>query len=71
MGIAENVKALRVHHNLMQTELAKRVDTTQTMIAHIERGVKIPSVALLSSIAEELNCTIDYLVYGENNLPNH
>ena len=61
MNIAENLVKLREEKGFAQNSLAERVGVSRTMITHIERGVKIPSLALAYEIAKALNCTIDDL----------
>lgn len=64
MKIAENLKKLREAAGLSQAELAKRVGTNQSMIAHIENGFKIPSLALTVELAFVLGVSLDVLVKG-------
>lgn len=51
--IAEAVRNARIRAGLTQVELAKKADTTQTVISRIESGSdsRIPSLALLARIA--------------------
>lgn len=65
MKIAENLKKFREEKELTQAELAKAVGTSQGMITHIERGIKIPSLALALSIADTLGITVDILCRGD------
>jgi Zn-dependent peptidase ImmA (M78 family)/DNA-binding XRE family transcriptional regulator len=46
---------------LTQSVLARRVNVSQAMIAHIENGLKQPSVELAEAIARETKATIDFL----------
>ena len=64
MKIAENLKKFRKQQGLSQKELAQVVGVNQTMIAHIENGVKIPSLAVSLELAEALNTTVDKLCKG-------
>lgn len=64
MKIAENLKKFRKQQGLSQKELAQVVGVNQTMIAHIENGVKIPSLAVSLELAEALNTTVDELCKG-------
>ena len=61
MSIGENIKRLRTNLNLKQTELAKEVGVTPSMITQIERGSKVPSMPLGKAIANALNCDINEL----------
>lgn len=64
--LGHNIKNRREFIGLEQTELAERVKTTQAMISYIENGSKIPSVALLTAIADVLGSSVDELL-GRNN----
>ena len=64
MKIAENLKKFRKQQGLSQKELAQVVGVNQTMIAHIENGVKIPSLAVSLELAAALNTTDDELCKG-------
>ena len=64
MKIAENLKKFRKQQGLSQKELAQVVGVNQTMIAHIENGVKIHSLAVSLELAAALNTTVDELCKG-------
>ena len=65
MNVGKNLKNLRTLKGVSQTELAEKAGCGQGMIGHIERGVKIPSLALAYEIAKALECTIDDLCREE------
>ncbi|MGH3562480.1 MAG: helix-turn-helix domain-containing protein [Mycobacterium sp.] len=62
MRVAEMFYDSRTACGLTQTELAKRMRTTQPAIAEIEGGGRIPSLDMLERLAEatgqELNITL-------------
>lgn len=62
MNIAENIKKKREEYDLEQQELARRIGVSKAMICGIEKGVKMPSVAVLVSIADTLHCSVDELL---------
>lgn len=64
MNIAENVKKYRLKQGLSQEELAHTVGVNQSMIAHIENGLKVPSLAVSLGLAQALNTTVDELCKG-------
>lgn len=66
MKIAENLKRFREAAGLSQMELANRVSANQSMIAHIENGFKIPSLALTVELADVLSVSFDSLVGRKN-----
>ncbi len=55
--ISENVKLFRTKSGFSQQELAKRIGVSQQMIFAIEKGFKVPSVAVLIAISDELHTT--------------
>ncbi len=56
------VEAARKEKGLTQEELAERVGVTQSMITHIEKGKKKPSLDKAIAIARELDTTVDRLI---------
>jgi len=54
-------KKLRENAGLTTYQLAEAVGVSQSMIAHMERGVKKPSMEVLARIADELGVTMDAL----------
>jgi Predicted transcriptional regulator with C-terminal CBS domains len=49
--LAELVYALRTHAGLTQTELARRMGTTQSSIARMESGGSLPTVDMLARLS--------------------
>lgn len=62
MNIAESIKKKRKEYDIEQQELAKRVGISKVMMCGIEKGTKIPSLALTISLADSLHCSIDELI---------
>lgn len=62
MSVAENIRNIRIECNMTQCELAERVGVTQSMVAQIERGTKMPTVALAKEIAEAFGKEIGDIV---------
>ena len=62
MTIGENIKNKRLEYDIEQQELAHRIGVNKATICNIEKGVKIPSVALLVSIADTFHCSVDELL---------
>ena len=62
--IGKRISKFRKQNNMSQKELAQVVGVNQTMIAHIENGVKIPSLAVSLELAAALNTTVDELCKG-------
>ncbi len=62
MSVGENVRRLRRNKDITQEKLASLVGVSQTMIAQIERGTKIPTLLLGKDIASVLDCSLDDLI---------
>jgi len=46
------LKLLRTYHQLSQTELATKLEVSNSYLCEIEKGVKSPSIDLLTKYAE-------------------
>jgi len=59
--IALAIRSARIRAGLTQVELAKKIDTTQSVIARLESGEdqRTPSLALLSRIAAACHGTLE------------
>lgn len=64
MNFGTNVKRFRNNANLTQSELAAAASVTPSMINQIEKGIKIPSVAVGYEIAKALEVSLDELCKG-------
>ena len=58
----ENLKALRIEHNLGQIELAKYLGVSKAIISLWENGLREPNMSSLIVVAKFFNVSIDYLV---------
>ena len=56
--------------NLSQSELAKRVDVSRTIIGNYERNENTPSIDILLKITKVFNVSIDFLI-GEGQVSNY
>jgi len=56
--IAKNIIQARIENKITQKELAKRMNTTQSVISRLEQGRTSPSIALLKKVAAALNTTL-------------
>ena len=65
MTFAEKLKAARLEKGVSQTEVANAVGVKQSFIAHLEKGRKTPSTAVLVDLAKYYEVSLDYLL-GEN-----
>lgn len=56
--IAKAIIRARIDNKITQKELAKRMNTTQSVISRLEQGERSPSIALLKRVAAALNTTL-------------
>ena len=70
LDIGSKIIALRKKSNLSQSELAKKVDVSRTIIGNYERNENTPSVDILLKIAKVFNVSVDFLI-GEGQLSSY
>lgn len=58
----ERLQQLRKEKNLLQSDLAKVLNTTQRRISYMENGVVEPDLATLISLANYFEVSADYLL---------
>lgn len=58
---SDTIKNLRLSRRLSQTELAKQLGVTRSMISAYESGIRSPSHETLVRIAHEFDVSMDYL----------
>ncbi len=66
-GISENLKKVRNKKGISQDELSKMIDIHSVQLSRYERGQSVPSIDIVTKIADALEVTIDELVYGNEN----
>ena len=59
------LKELREQADLTTTQLAEDVGVSQSMISHMERGFKAPSLEVVVRIASRLGVTVDELIHSD------
>jgi len=62
MSVAARIKKRRNELDITQTELAKSAGLTPAAISQFESGARKPSFDTLSSLADALKVTTDYLL---------
>lgn len=70
MNIGNRITKLRKEKHLTQEELAQKLFVTNKTISSYELSRTEPSLDLLTKISEVLECSISYLIYGENQTNN-
>ena len=63
-GLGPRLRLVRGTRQLSVRELARRVGCSASLISQIERGISVPSVGVLYSLATELGSSLDYLLFG-------
>jgi len=66
--LAELVYSLRTRTGLTQTELARRMGTTQSSIARIESGGGLPTLDVLSRLAHAIGSTLRLAAPGVSDI---
>src|SRR5439155_12713598 len=69
-GLGPRLRQVRASRQLSVRELARRVGCSASLISQIERGVSVPSVGVLYSLATELGSSLDYLLFGSGAGPD-
>lgn len=72
-GFGTRLKTIRQERGYTQKQLAGFLGVTEQAVSKYERGGSYPDIAVLSGIAEVLDCSLDYLLQhepGKRNLPN-
>jgi transcriptional regulator with XRE-family HTH domain len=65
-GLGPRLRLAREAWRLSVRELARRIGCSASLISQIERGVSVPSVGVLYSLATELDSSLDYLLFGSD-----
>ena len=63
-GLGPRLRLAREERQLSVRELARRIGCSASLISQIERGVSVPSVGVLYSLATELDSSLDLLLFG-------
>jgi transcriptional regulator with XRE-family HTH domain len=67
--IGERLQACRQDYGWTQRQLAGRLHLTQSHLAQLEGGHRLPNLWTLSVLARALGTTLDYLVTGATDVP--
>lgn len=58
----EKLKKLMQEKNISQAKLSEMVGVSQAFISYMLNGYKVPSLAVIKTIAEILNVSVDELI---------
>lgn len=64
------IKQCRKMQNITQEVLAEKIDISAHYMYEVERGIKSVSVPILADLAETMNTSTDYLIFGEQGTYN-
>lgn len=70
LDIGSKIMTLRKKFSLSQSELAKKVEVSRTIIGNYERNENTPSIDILLKIANTFDVSVDYLI-GEGSLSTY
>ena len=59
----EALKLIRIFHNLKQTELAQKLDISQSHLSEVEAGTKQPTIELLEKYADVFKMPLSSILY--------
>lgn len=69
--VGHNMRKMRGERDFTQAALAEMVELSEGHIIQIEGGFKFPSVFALARIAEALDVSTEYLLFGESRNTTH
>lgn len=64
IAVGERIRSRRIQIGLSQDELAERIDRAAKYCSDIERGICGMSVETMLSIADSLDISLDFLMFG-------
>ena len=62
LNIGEKITALRKQAKLSQTELAKKIEASRTIIGNYERNENTPSTEMIIKLAAVFDVSVDFLL---------
>ncbi len=66
--VGNNIKLMRVQHNMSQIELAGLLGISQTHMSNIERGRGQVTLSQVNKISQIFECSLDEVVKGEESV---
>ena len=61
MNVGKNIKQLRLHKKMTQSQLAERLGVSSQAVSKWEKDINAPDIALLPEIAKIFGVSIDEL----------
>lgn len=63
-NIGQNIKTLRVHHKLSQSDIARILGTSDKAVSTWENGRRGPKLKTIETLAKQFDVPIDVMVNG-------
>jgi transcriptional regulator with XRE-family HTH domain len=70
LNIGDKIIQLRKQHDLSQSDLAKKIGASRTIVGNYERNSNTPSIEMIIKIAKVFNVSVDYMI-GEGQLSSY
>ena len=70
LDVGNKIIQLRKQNNLSQSDLAKKVGASRTIIGNYERNINTPSIEMIIKIAKVFNVSVDYII-GEGKISSY
>lgn len=67
---SERLKSLRIQQNLSQSEIARRIHVSPSLVSAYEKNERSPSINTLIRLADVLHTTTDYILCRTNDKDN-
>lgn len=68
--LGEKITQLRKVLNLSQSDFAKKIGVSRTIVGNYERNTNMPSIEILLKMANVFNVSVDYII-GEGKLSTY
>ena len=69
--IAENIVELRKENEMTQAQLAEKLNYSDKAVSKWERGESLPDIAVLKSVADIFEVSVDYLLTSDHESMKH
>lgn len=66
--INEALRLIRVYHDMKQTEAAEKLGISRSYISEIEKGIKTPTLDLISKYAQTFNVPSSSIMFFSESL---
>lgn len=60
--LKERLKILRKEKKMLQSDMANKLEISQSAYSHYEKGIRIPDAMTLNKLADILDVSTDYLL---------